>query len=443
MANRAYRYRIYPNQAQRQLLTSVFGVTRKFYNYCLAIKNKEYAQWQQLSDEEKKQHKWLTYYDLCKVLTKLRNSEKDENGESTEWLRITATTIYRSAAEDLMKGFANFLKHGAEHPKFKKRGKCRKAFRSDRIRFKDGKISIPCIKGGIKARGKKRWLPDAKVCCATIFCEGNPLSKKAHYYVSFVVDEKIPAIYPQTGEVVGIDLGLKDAVIVSDGTKIKRERHINKKQRRMRILQRRYSHKIEYQKKRGAKKIVRTSRMQRLQQRINNLHKRIVDARRFYNHKVSNFLVSRYDKIICEDLNVKNMLKNHKLARSISDVAWNDLVRMIAYKATWSHKELIKVNPAYTSQCCSVCGMKSPIKLTLDIREWTCSNCGTKHDRDINAAKNILAKGVEKLSAPISAVVAEHTCGGAHKRGRRKCLSCGGSSEAGIMEQVHLVYSTT
>lgn len=87
--------------------------------------------------------------------------------------------------------------------------------------------------------------------------------------------------------------------------------------------------------------------------------------------------------------------------------------------------------------------MKSHIKLTLDVREWTCSNCGTTHDRDINAAKNILAKGVEKLSVPISAVVAEHTCGGAHKRGRRKCLSCGGSNEAGIMEQVHLVYSTT
>lgn len=109
MANRAYGYRIYPNQAQRQAVASVLGVTRKFYNYCLAIKNKEYIQWRQLSDEEKKQHKWLSYYDLCKVLTKLRNSEKDENGESTEWLRITAATIYRSAAEDLRSSLRSIL----------------------------------------------------------------------------------------------------------------------------------------------------------------------------------------------------------------------------------------------------------------------------------------------------------------------------------------------
>ena len=389
---RAYEGLLQPNAAQRAFVCYMFGLRRKCYNYCKAVKDAEYNDWKQMDDASKKKHHWLNAFDFNKLFTLLRHSEFDANGEATDWLKVAEIKIYRNAAKDVVQAFQRFSAGLSAYPRFKKRGKCANTFRSEGVRLEGKRVRLPLLKSGIKCRMKNNIPEGAKIKYATVSCSGNPLDKKTKIYVSFLVEEAYVPKYAQTGKSIGIDLGLKDKVVCSDGTKIRRSRHLKKHERRLKHLQRLFSRKVEFQKKRGAKRIETTGRMARLQRRIRNAHRRVADARRFENDRISNWLVEHYDTIVCENLCIQNMQKNHKLAKSIADVSWGGLLTKIDYKAKWSHKELIRVNPAGTTQTCSACGQKRTTKLTLKEREWTCEHCGTHHDRDVNAAKNILAR---------------------------------------------------
>jgi len=222
-----------------------------------------------------------------------------------------------------------------------------------------------------------------RILSATI--SQNPSGK---YFLSLCcTDVDIPQ-YERTGAMVGIDLGIKDFAITSDGEKFDNHKYLNKSAKKLAKLQRQLSRKTKGSNNRSKARI-----------KVARLHEKIVNQRNDTLHKLSTNLVKTYDFIAIESLKVKNMVRNRKLAKSISDVSWGEFVRQLEYKLSWQHKHSIKVDSFFpSSQLYSVCGVKNPDVKNLGIRQWTCTECNTKHDRDINAAKNILNEGLRLLS---------------------------------------------
>ena len=202
-----------PNMVQRKFICSMFGLRRKCYNYCKAVKDAEYNGWKQLDDASKEKHRWMNAFDFNKLFTALRHSDVDENGETTDWLNIAEIRIYRNAAKDVVQAFQRFAAGLSSYPRFKKRGKCVNTFRSENIRLSGKHVKIPLLKSGVKCRMKNNIPAGAKIKHATVSCTGNPLDRKTKIYVSFVVEETYIPKYAKTGKSVGIDLGLKDKVI--------------------------------------------------------------------------------------------------------------------------------------------------------------------------------------------------------------------------------------
>ena len=264
----------------------------------------------------------------------------------------------------------------------------------------------------------------ARISSATVSCDGNPKWAGARYYVSFKVTLSDDAeCFEKTGKSVGIDVGLETFCTLSNGKKVARHRFEKKARRRLAHLQRIQSRKQEAARKRYEKKIVAdcvtegkpvpehlrklpkkipaeyySKRFELIKNKVSAAHSKVSNQRNDFLHKLSLQFVREYDFIAAEDLRVRNMLKNPNLARSLSDAAWSVFFRMISYKCERYGKIFVKVPPAYTSQTCSVCGCRK--KLELKDRDWMCPDCGTYHDRDVNAAKNILAKGLDLLNTP-------------------------------------------
>ena len=214
---------------------------------------------------------------------------------------------------------------------------------------------------------------------------GVPLDNK--YYISLLVETNIEPL-EATKKMIGLDLGIKDLIVDSNGHKYKNHKYLTKSQAKLAKEQRKLSHMVKGSHNRNKQRI-----------KIARLHKKIQNQRNDYLHKLSKKIIDENQVIVLEDLKVKDMEQNNKLARSISDVSWSRLVSMLVYKANWYGRNVIKVPSNYpSSQLCSICGYKNSITKSLNIRKWTCPECGTVHDRDINAAKNILSKGIETLT---------------------------------------------
>jgi len=383
MAQRSYKYRIYPNRTQQKQLAQFFGAKRWVWNACLAWRSNLYSE----LDES------VSGVDFSRELTFLKQLE------CFDWLRLTPATVYIQALRDQDAAFRRFFKEGAGYPRFKSRhGHQAIRFQLDqRIvmnNYRAGELlKLPGL-GAIKVRWTRKPVGIPKMATVSKDTAGR-------YFVSMSIKEET-ATKPIIGKTCGIDLGVKDAVVVSDGTKYLNPRHLLQYAEQMRRLQQRLARQQKTSNRRATTKL-----------RIAKLHTRIADARQNHLHQLTTRLINENQVICVEDLNVagmtrsaagaldnpgRNVRQKAGLNRSILDVSFGELVRQLEYKAQWYGRTLVKIDRWFpSSKTCSCCGHKLD-ELRLDVREWTCPKCRTVHDRDINAAINIETEGLKLLT---------------------------------------------
>lgn len=359
---KAYKYRFYPTEEQKQLLARTFGCCRYVYNWALRERTDAYY----------KRSERLYYEDTAERLVLLKKQEE------TSWLNEVSSVPLQQALRHLDQAFRNFFEGRADYPTFKKKRSQQSATYASNAFKWDGKT---LILAKMDAPLDIRWhrpLPDGcKPSRVTITKD-----EAERYFISLLIAEEIKPL-EVTFNMVGLDLGLKSMVIESSGQTHGNPKFFHKDEKKLAKAQRRHA-----KKKKGSKNRAKA----RL--KVARIHKKIADRRRDYQHKLSTQII-RENQVVCvESLQVKHRVKNHSLAKAISDVGWGEFVRQLEYKARWYGRTLVKIDKWYpSSKRCFDCGHILD-SLSLDVREWTCPECGVHHDRDINAAQNILAVGL-------------------------------------------------
>lgn len=364
--NKSFEVRIYPTKKQQTLIEKTFGCVRYIYNYMLNLKKRAYNIFELK----------LNYIKISNILTKLKQRKS--------WLCEVDAVALQQCLRDLDSGYQRFYDRISGYPNFKsKRGKNSYRTNGRNIYIDQDKkmIRIPKV-GWIKFRDKSNFNGLTKINNITV-----SKSTSGKYFASISAEVDIPA-FAKTKKSCGVDLGLKDFCILSDGTKFANPKFLVNNEKRLIILQKSLSRKVY-----GSKNY------EKARIKLAKFHEYIVNCRKDYLHKISIFLVKNYDIICAETLKVKEMLMKKDNSKNISDVSWYEFVRQLEYKCLWYGKILSKIDTYYpSSQLCSNCDYRNyALRGNTSIREWTCPECGVYHDRDINAAINILNEGLKLL----------------------------------------------
>ena len=380
------KLRLYPNKAQQNQLTQMFGNNRFIWNAMLDMAKVRY--------KNNPSSKFVNEYGMNYLVKQLK--------AEYPFLKESDSSSLQVSNHYLDQSFKMLFKHQGGHPKFKSRKATRQSYTGDGTNCKvltKRKMRLPKL-GCIKT-SKTGQLEGLKIKRYTV-----TLDPTGRYYLSLMVDDPSIKSLEPTGAVVGIDMGIADLAITSDGYKypkfttsyldhkvVEAQSRFSKRKQRALVRVRQWNHNHKDIKM----ELDDYSNWQKARVAKSRYQAKIANKRKDYLQKITTELVRSYDVIVIEDLKTKNLLKNHHLAKSIANNSWYLFRKMLEYKCKWYGKKLIKVSPNYTSQICSNCGYHSG-KKPLDVREWTCPKCNTYHDRDINASINILNRGLKELN---------------------------------------------
>lgn len=364
--NKAYKFRFYPDKEQKENLAKTFGCARFVYNHMLKTRTDEYY-----NNGVK-----VNYNKTSELLTQLKKKKE------YKWLNEVSAVPLQQGLRNLQKAFSNFWKKLTKYPKFKKKSHDQSITYADNaFEFKNNELTLAKQSGPLKIVWHREIPKNTRITSISVSKDNSD-----RYFVSLFLEEEVDFL-PTNDNIVGIDLGLEDFVVFSSGEKVKAPKILKKYQNKLAILQKRLAKKQKESRRRDIARL-----------NLAKMHKRIANKRSDFLHKLSTKIIRENQTIVVEDLNISGMLKLKKLSKSISDASWSEFLRQLKYKALWYGRNIIEIERWFpSSKRCNECGYILD-NLKLDVRKWICPKCHVHHDRDINAAKNILTVGMTGIA---------------------------------------------